>query len=369
MSKFHGAGNYGLSVFRELLTQYGVDSVAVTYRSDRYLTEDILSMIIENKLVSHDLVSESLDEVCSSYAIYFTPLPIKSSLPLSASVRIKTVCHDIRSLTTSWDLHYYRFIRNWKDLCFYLDSLFLAGYLSKKLAKRTLLAYMNRKNIDFCVVSYYTLYSLKTQLVEFRFKEIPVFYSPSILHQYGNTSYDIKTPLRPYFMMDSGWRWMKNNLRAARALDELMTEYGNQFEFDVLITGTYNPKQYLSHLKNKSRFTFLNYVSDKELAFYHSKAYCFIYPSLAEGFGYSPLISMKYKVPVICSSFSSVPEICGDASLYFNPTSIDDIKNRCLAITDSLLREELIRKGTRRLRDIEKRQNSDIQALLRWIMD
>lgn len=369
VSKFHGAGNYGLSVFKEFLTQFGLDSVAVTYRSDRYLTENILTMILENKLVSHDLVSENLDEVCTIYDTYFTPLPIKSNLPLSASIRIKTVCHDVRSLTTSWDLHYFRFIRNWKELCFYLDSLLLDGSLSQRLSKKNLLLYMNRKNVDFCVVSYYTLYSLKTQLLDFSNREIPVFYSPSILHQYQSPVIDIKIPMRPYFMMDSGWRWMKNNLRAAQALDSLITENGDLFEYDVLITGVYNPKQYLSHLKNKSRFIFLNYVPDEELAFYYSKAFCFIYPSLAEGFGYSPLIAMKYKVPVICSSYTSVPEICGDAALYFNPTSIDDIRNRCLAVTDSKLRQELIRKGTIRLKNIEKRQHSDIQAQIKWIKD
>ena len=39
---------------------------------------------------------------------------------------------------------------------------------------------------------------------------------------------------------------------------------------------------------------------------------------------------MQFAKPVICSAITSTTEICGDSVLYFNPYSIDEIKNRIL---------------------------------------
>lgn len=65
---------------------------------------------------------------------------------------------------------------------------------------------------------------------------------------------------------------------------------------------------------------------DQVLANYYSQAQAFVYPSLYEGFGIPPLEAMAYDCPVISSNTSSMPEVLGDAALYFSPFALDELK-------------------------------------------
>ena len=69
-------------------------------------------------------------------------------------------------------------------------------------------------------------------------------------------------------------------------------------------------------------------------------------PSLYEGFGLPVLEAMEYGCPVITSNISSLPEAGGDAALYVDPQSTDDLKKSLeLVINDKKLIEKLIKKG------------------------
>ncbi|WDF48322.1 glycosyltransferase family 1 protein [Chryseobacterium sp. KACC 21268] len=102
-----------------------------------------------------------------------------------------------------------------------------------------------------------------------------------------------------------------------------------------------------SYLQDKVYFT--GHVSDQELAVLYQNATAFIFPSIYEGFGLPPLEAMLYNVPVLCSNAASMPEICGDSVLYFNPIDPDDIARSIVQIsTDDILSEELQKKGKER---------------------
>ena len=74
-------------------------------------------------------------------------------------------------------------------------------------------------------------------------------------------------------------------------------------------------------------------------------------PSLYEGFGFPPIESMAAGVPALVSRAGSLPEVCGDAALYCDPYSIDDIAEKLVAIvSDDALRERLVRLGRERAR-------------------
>jgi glycosyltransferase involved in cell wall biosynthesis len=62
-------------------------------------------------------------------------------------------------------------------------------------------------------------------------------------------------------------------------------------------------------------------ASDEELKKLYASSSALIFPSLMEGFGLPILEAFAANCPVICSDIPVFHEICGDAALYFNPTS------------------------------------------------
>ena len=98
----------------------------------------------------------------------------------------------------------------------------------------------------------------------------------------------------------------------------------------------------------ESRVSFTGFVSDEELAALYSNALVFLFPSLYEGFGLPPLEAMACGAPVIASNRTSVPEVCGNAALYFDPKNNAELVRHinAIAVSDNL-REELAAKSLR----------------------
>ncbi|MDO9501055.1 glycosyltransferase family 1 protein [Falsiroseomonas sp.] len=62
----------------------------------------------------------------------------------------------------------------------------------------------------------------------------------------------------------------------------------------------------------------LGRVSDGELRALYEAALCLIFPSRYEGFGLPPLEAMWCGCPVLAAAAGAVPEVCGDAALWFD---------------------------------------------------
>ena len=93
-------------------------------------------------------------------------------------------------------------------------------------------------------------------------------------------------------------------------------------------------------------------VNDLILSQIYNNAAAFVFPSFYEGFGLPILEAFACECPVILSNSSCFPEIAGEAAVYFNPSEVDDIKNKIeLVLTDNNLRKKLIEKGTERIND------------------
>jgi glycosyltransferase involved in cell wall biosynthesis len=91
------------------------------------------------------------------------------------------------------------------------------------------------------------------------------------------------------------------------------------------------------------------YVPDEELPRLYSGAEFCVYPSLFEGFGLPPVEAMACGAPVITSNTTALPEICGDAAEYFDPTSADGLKRAMLALhRDTALRAQRAAAGLKR---------------------
>jgi glycosyltransferase involved in cell wall biosynthesis len=99
------------------------------------------------------------------------------------------------------------------------------------------------------------------------------------------------------------------------------------------------------------RLKLLGYVDDAQLVSLYENAAAFIFPSLYEGFGLPPLEAMALRCPVIAASAASMPEVCGDAALYFAPRDAAALARAIeRVVADAALREQLVEKGVARAR-------------------
>jgi alpha-1,3-rhamnosyl/mannosyltransferase len=97
------------------------------------------------------------------------------------------------------------------------------------------------------------------------------------------------------------------------------------------------------------RVRLLGWVDDATLDGLYRAADCFVFPSLAEGFGLPVLEAMLRGAPVACSETSSLPEVAGDAALLFDPLDVD-------AIADAIRRLLAEPEQAARLREAGLRQ-------------
>ena len=90
---------------------------------------------------------------------------------------------------------------------------------------------------------------------------------------------------------------------------------------------------------------------DELLARHYATAVALVYPSLYEGFGIPVLEAMECGCPVLCSGSSSLPEVGGNAALYFDATDSSAIAAAMLLIAQSTTeRSVFIDKGREQVR-------------------
>ncbi|HEV7427049.1 MAG TPA: glycosyltransferase family 1 protein [Thermoanaerobaculia bacterium] len=93
----------------------------------------------------------------------------------------------------------------------------------------------------------------------------------------------------------------------------------------------------------------LDYVPPAQLAAIYRNAELFVFPSIYEGFGFPLLEAMAYGIPSIAARSSSLPEIGGDAALYFLPRNVDELEAQMeRALSDPALRAQLSAAGIAR---------------------
>jgi glycosyltransferase involved in cell wall biosynthesis len=155
---------------------------------------------------------------------------------------------------------------------------------------------------------------------------------------------EINTTKQRYILftgMRAGYKNFKTFLQAAAPL---LIKY----DFNLICTGHSLDDEenvLIDNLQIKDRISCV-FASESQLVELYSKATAFVFPSLYEGFGIPILEAFASNCPAILSNTSSLPEIGGDAAIYFDPNSIDDMRNQIeRVITSTTLQNELIKKG------------------------
>lgn len=124
----------------------------------------------------------------------------------------------------------------------------------------------------------------------------------------------------------------KNHERLLQAYAKLRRE--RQVDIPLVLVGrggigAKRVHEILESFEPKMAVRYLNYVPREDLRGLYTGATVVVNPSLCEGFGLPVLEAMACGAPVALSSTTSLPEVGGNAALYFNPLDVE-------AITDTL---------------------------------
>ncbi len=118
------------------------------------------------------------------------------------------------------------------------------------------------------------------------------------------------------YVLAVGSRTPNKNLTAVLKASELLTDLGYKF----VAAGGSNSRVFNGVTLNDESLVLPGYVTDGELRALYENAACFVFPSFYEGFGLPPLEAMHCGCPVVASSRASLPEVCGQAALFCDPT-------------------------------------------------
>ncbi len=89
------------------------------------------------------------------------------------------------------------------------------------------------------------------------------------------------------------------------------------------------------------RVVFTGFITDEQLRWLYEHCRAYVFPSLSEGFGLPALEAMRHGAPVVSSDATCLPEVYGDAALYFDPLDSADMA----AKIDTVLSDEDLRQG------------------------
>lgn len=358
--KRHGGGKYGEIVLKRIIER-GLP-VCCSYDSTVWFNPDIKQLVEKNGIRLFDLSEKTYIEIVkeSGVSLIFESSNVNGYFWSKVSCPVLGVIHGLRGLELPLDSFEFKYKQSLKNV---LKSILkrVSRRVRLKRQKSFVNSSLNADNINIITVSHHSAAAFKVFFPEYK-NDVPVFYSPSTSFlETKNRVYNDK-----YFLLVSANRPMKNNLRAIIALDKLFTN-GQTSDFRVKVTGVNDANFFRYKIKNVNKFDFLGYVDEQELDQLYHDAYCFIYPTLNEGFGYPPLEAMHYGVPVLSSANTAVPEICGGNVIYFNPFSVDEIMNRIIQILDRDTYYKYSKLASERYNFITKKQNEDLDKLIDYI--
>ena len=155
---------------------------------------------------------------------------------------------------------------------------------------------------------------------------------------------------KPYVLYVGAAYPHKNIEGLLKAWKMFENKYGNDYQLVLVGREDYFYKCLRQQCNNETmkqcgNVVFTGFVLDDELCSLYKSAQLFIYPSLYEGFGLPPLEALANDVIVASSNRTCLPEVLGEAVLYFDPENYEQMADvMYVGITDENIRFDLRQK-------------------------
>ncbi|HOX38605.1 MAG TPA: glycosyltransferase family 1 protein [Candidatus Brocadiia bacterium] len=163
---------------------------------------------------------------------------------------------------------------------------------------------------------------------------------------------------RPYLLYVGGLDARKNLKTLVKAFDIFRDE--TNYNPLLVVVGearkamgniATKPDSIVAGARNREDILFLGYASDEDLVSLYNGAMLLIIPSLYEAFGLTAVEAMACGTPVIGSNNAAIPEVGGDAALYFSPNEPEQMAH-CMArvLSEPELAQRMRLRGLERAR-------------------
>ncbi len=364
---YHNGGEeYVRAVLKRLMTSagirlYGIYDSRLKFldEDERWLGETVHLLDIRENRIADIIVRYKIDKLFIGIGQRYGRYDLRG-------IECEAVCviHDVADYEFATGIYKFFLHRRVKDIIrFFSSPSSLFSYISAvNRSYMRLKIFLGQKNVELVTVSEYTKNALYYYIPELMGKEIRVLYpprkyAPVIDETVGNFRLaSLLQSGRPYILLLSANRFNKN---ADFFLKVFRKFQGSDNGYSVVLTGV---------PEDRSTDTILafKYLSATDVEQAYKNAYALAYPSCLEGFGYPPIEAMKYGTPVLSANVCSMPEILGDAAVFFSPFHESDLYRSFFTLQDHY--EEYRERSLRQYSDISRLMEADFDALIELIL-
>jgi hypothetical protein len=397
-SSFHGGGEYGKAVFKELSNKVSKSDdieLWVVADVDEFLDEWIWEICKQQhiKVIPVKSYKSIIDIVnLDLFDVFFAPAIVIYAEGYEYFVKpgnnINFTSKYTKVIGVLLDIRDYELAKDYSKIIYHRQQL--KCHPEVKLSDDEIDQIINQKKydseqlkkmyIEICTcpsidsiitISEYSKNSIISEIIDCSDK-LHVFYAP-MKHRASPTQFSIidkHLDFESYALIINAIRIEKNAASAIIAWDEIFSDPALKSkisdQYRVIITGVNSIEDITTQkLANYERFICLPFLPPENLEYLYMNTILLIYISFSEGFGYPPIEVMSYNKPCLVSNVTSLPEICGNAVIYCDPYNIDSIKQGIIRAMDIEIPADIIEK---QYNEITKKQNKDLGNLCDLIM-
>jgi glycosyltransferase involved in cell wall biosynthesis len=368
LQNYHSGGGEYVKIVLNKLLEFRDLIIIGLYDSDYIFLENDLQFL-SSKINLVDIKSASLSSIIqkNDIDIFFIGIFQRFQSYNLSGIKCKVVCvvHDIGEIETFKSKLFYLFPRSLKNyLRLTLDYLLPnSRFIStNKLIYRynNSIDFLLNPNVEIVTVSNYTACALKYYFPKLKNKPFNILYPPiknyEVLEFFDNILVDdfIKENRKKYILFLNADRPNKN-------FDLMKDNYcriKQEFPFMKMVVTSNSDTV-------EDDVVYFNYLSNSDLEKLYKNAYVLVYISFAEGFGYPPIDSMKYGVPVISSYTCSMPEVLNESVLYVSPFHKSDLFGKFLQLVNNY--DEYSSKAELQATFVMQKQSHDLYILLNML--